>query len=178
MKQSGEYKIKASRQTVWEGLNDPATLAECLIGCQRMERIADNKFATTIQAKVGPVSAKFEGEIQLEDIVPGKSYTLVGNVKGGAAGFGKGKAAVQLADDGDMTILTYQVDATIGGKLAQIGSRLVDVAARKMADSFFLKFGKTVGGVEVEDQPESNSRFIWVVGLGLLALGMVYWGLS
>lgn len=140
MEQTGEYEIAASRELVWEGLNDPQVLAACIPGCQSMERTSDHAFTARVKARIGPVSATFDAALELQDLNPPASYTIVGGVKGGAAGFGKGQAQVQLAEAGPNTLLSYQVSASVGGKLAQIGSRLVDGAARKMADDFFAAF--------------------------------------
>ena len=141
MEQSGEYRIPAERATVWRSLNDPAVLARCIDGCQSMEQLADDRFAATVKARVGPVRATFEVALTLTDLRPPESYVLEAEVKGKAAGFGKGSAEVALADAGDgATLLRYSVAGRVGGKLAQIGARLIDSAARKMADDFFSAF--------------------------------------
>lgn len=141
LQQAGESKIAASRAQVWAALNDPHVLAQCIEGCESMERTGDNQFVATVRAKVGPVSASFKGEVTLADLVPGTSYKLIGSGTGGAAGFARGEANVALSDDvGGGTLLSYTMEAKVGGKLAQIGSRLVDGAARKMADEFFNRF--------------------------------------
>lgn len=147
MQQSGEHHIPAPRARVWEALNDAEVLAACLDGCEKLERVADDRFDALIKAKVGPVSATFTGVITLHDIDPPSSYQLQVEAKGGAAGFGKGTADVGLRDaDGGGTTLSYEVNASVGGKLAQIGSRLIDGVARKMADSFFNQFVERLGG--------------------------------
>ncbi len=144
MEMSGEYRIPADRETVWNALNDPEVLRACLPGCQELEQTSDTSFSATVKTKVGPVSATFKGEVQLEDITPPAGYRIQGEGKGGVAGFAKGGANVQLADQGGDTILTYDADAKIGGKLAQIGSRLVAGTARKLADQFFSNFAEHV----------------------------------
>ena len=144
MEMSGEYRIPASRETVWQALNDPEVLRACIPGCQELERTSDTGFAATVKAKVGPVSATFKGEVELEDIDPPAGYRIQGEGKGGVAGFAKGGANVRLAEDGSETILTYDADAKVGGKLAQIGSRLIAGTARKMADQFFGTFAEHV----------------------------------
>ena len=144
MNQAGEYRIGAPRETVWRALNDPDVLARCIDGCEALTKVGDDTFQATVKARVGPVSATFTGEVKLTDLDPPKSYTLVADAKGGAAGFGKGTAKVSLADDGAATILRYEVEGSVGGKLAQVGQRLIDGAARKMADDFFAKFGEIV----------------------------------
>ena len=140
MEQAGEYEIAAPRQTVWDALNNPDVLKRSLDGCQSMEQIDDATYAASVKAKVGPVSALFKADLEITDRHEPESYTINASAKGGAAGFGKGTARVQLADAGSGTLLTYTVSANVGGKLAQIGSRLIDGAARKMADDFFARF--------------------------------------
>jgi hypothetical protein len=147
MDMTGEYRIPAPRDRVWAALNDPETLKRSIPGCDSLERTADNAFAATVVAKVGPVKAKFNGAVTLTNINPPESYTISGEGKGGAAGFAKGGADVALADDGEGgTILRYTARADIGGKLAQLGSRLIDGTARKMADEFFANFRDAVAG--------------------------------
>jgi carbon monoxide dehydrogenase subunit G len=144
MQQSGEYRIDAPVSAVWQALNDPDVLARCIDGCQAMERVGDDAFRASVKAKVGPVSALFTTDLTLTDIVPERTYTLRANVKGGPAGFGKGAATVTLIDEGAATLLRYDVQGSVGGKLAQVGQRLIDGAARKMADDFFEKFSETL----------------------------------
>lgn len=140
MDMQGEYRIPAQRETVWEALNDPEVLKACIAGCESLERTEDGGFEATVKAKVGPVKATFKGAVRLENINAPVSYSIVGEGKGGAAGFAKGGADVSLAEDGEETILTYTVKASVGGKLAQIGARLVDSTAKKYATDFFEKF--------------------------------------
>jgi hypothetical protein len=140
MKLTGEYAIPATRQTVWEALNDPAVLQASIPGCNSLEATAENEFTAQVVARVGPVKAKFKGKVTLSDLTPPESYRITGEGQGGAAGFAKGGALVTLTADGDNTVLSYEVDATVGGKLAQIGQRLIDAAAKKMADDFFTTF--------------------------------------
>ncbi|MDE0036074.1 MAG: carbon monoxide dehydrogenase subunit G [Gammaproteobacteria bacterium] len=141
MEQAGESRIAQPRDRVWRALNDPEVLSRCLDGCKSMTRVGDGEYEAEVGAKVGPVKATFKAAISLNDVVEPESYRLDVEVKGGAAGFAKGSALVNLeevaGDDGDETLLTYQINGNIGGKLAQIGSRLVDAAARKMAARFF-----------------------------------------
>lgn len=144
MEQSGEYRIAANREVVWTALNDPDVLARCLDGCQSMEKVADDRFRARVKARIGPVNATFDADLALENIEPPQSYTINGSVKGGAAGFARGLAHVKLTDEGSTTLLEYTVDASIGGKLAQVGSRLIDGAARKMAEDFFARFRDVV----------------------------------
>ncbi len=145
MDMTGEYRIDAPRQRVWEGLNDPEVLKQCIPGCEEIVQKSDTELSAKVTAKVGPVKAKFAGDVTLSDINPPESYTISGEGKGGAAGFAKGGAKVHLAEDGaDATLLTYEVDAQVGGKLAQIGARLINGTAKKMADDFFGKFSELV----------------------------------
>ena len=140
MEMTGERVIAAPRMEVWKALNDPDVLKACIPGCQEMEKTSDTSFAATVKQKVGPVSATFKGEVELSDIVEGESYRISGEGKGGAAGFAKGGAAVKLEDVDEGTRLTYDAEAKVGGKLAQLGSRLIDGFAKKMADQFFDRF--------------------------------------
>ena len=145
MEMQGSRQIAAPREVVWAALNDAEVLKTAIPGCQNLTGSPDEGFAATVKQKVGPVSATFEGHVRLTDIVPLQGYTIVGEGKGGAAGFAKGQAAVALADgDGGGTLLTYDVKANVGGKLAQLGSRLIDGFAKKMADSFFENFQTAV----------------------------------
>ena len=145
MRQAGEQRVEAERQAVWDALNDPDVLARCIEGCEAMSRVAEDTFHARIRARVGPLSATFEAEIKLADLDPPNGYRLEASAKGGAAGFGKGTAAISLIPDGEGTLLRYEAEGSVGGKLAQVGQRLVDAAARKMADDFFACFSETVG---------------------------------
>jgi hypothetical protein len=145
MDMTGEHQIKAPRQLVWEALNDPEVLKQSITGCDELTKTSETEFQAQVTAKVGPVKAKFSGKVTLSDLDPPNGYTITGEGAGGAAGFAKGGAKVGLEDaPGGGTTLKYQVHAQIGGKLAQIGSRLVDGAARKMADEFFTSFTAVV----------------------------------
>jgi len=144
MDMSGEYRILAPREAVWKALNDPEILKQCIAGCEEMEKRSDTEFVAKVTARVGPVRAKFGGAVTLSDIDPPNGYTITGEGTGGAAGFAKGGARVELVADGDATLLKYTVDATVGGKLAQIGSRLIDSTAKKYANDFFSCFAEKV----------------------------------
>jgi carbon monoxide dehydrogenase subunit G len=146
MDMTGQYRIPAPREQVWAALNDPAMLKASLPGCESLEKLSDHEFAATVVAKVGPVKAKFNGNVTLSNLNPPESYTISGEGKGGAAGFAKGGADVRLTEDGDLTVLTYTAKADVGGKLAQLGSRLIDGTAKKMADEFFDNFSQQVAG--------------------------------
>ena len=144
MEMTGEQRIAASREAVWQALNDPDVLRQSIPGAETVDKVSDTEFAATVTAKVGPVKAKFKGNVTLSDIDPPNGYTISGQGQGGAAGFGKGEAKVSLAEDGGDTVLSYAVTASVGGKLAQIGSRLIDGVAKKMADDFFTSFNEIV----------------------------------
>jgi uncharacterized protein len=146
MDMTGEFRIPAPRRKVWEALNNPEILKQSIPGCEEIEQVSPTELAAKVTAKVGPVKARFGGKVILSDLDPPNGYKITGEGSGGAAGFAKGGATVHLADDGDGTRLTYVVEAHVGGKLAQIGSRLIDATARKMAEDFFTRFSGIVGG--------------------------------
>ncbi|WP_119166140.1 CoxG family protein [Algihabitans albus] len=146
MELTGERKIQASRETVFAALNDPDILRQAIPGCENLEKTADNAFDAVVTLKVGPVKAKFRGAVTLDDLNPPESYTLAGEGKGGAAGFASGKAEVKLEEEADGTLLKYAVHANLGGKIAQLGSRLVQGTANKLSAEFFSKFAALVEG--------------------------------
>lgn len=146
MEMTGEYTIPAPREKVWDALNDPEVLAACIPGCQELNKDSDTELSATVKSKVGPVSATFKGKVTLSEIDPPNGYKISGEGTGGVAGFAKGGAEVKLADADGGTTLTYVATAQVGGKLAQIGSRLIDSTAKKMANEFFGKFAEEVGG--------------------------------
>lgn len=150
MDMSGEYVIPARRQTVWEALNNPDILRECIPGCQSLEMTSPNEMAATVTTKIGPVKATFKGEVRLENINPPQGYSIVGEGKGGIAGFAKGGADVNLEEVDEGTKLTYQAKAQVGGKLAQLGSRLIDSTSKKLADQFFSNFSEKLSGAQDE----------------------------
>lgn len=151
MKLTGTYDIPAPQDAVWAALNDPEVLAACIPGCESLEADGDSAFNAVVAAKVGPVRAKFKGAVTLSDMDPPNAYRISGEGQGGAAGFAKGGADVRLEEIPDGTRLTYDVDATVGGKLAQIGQRLIDSTAKKMADDFFGAFNERLGGGNAEE---------------------------
>jgi hypothetical protein len=140
MEMHGEMRIPAQRAQVWAKLNDAETLKACIPGCESVDKVSDTEFAAKLIARVGPVKATFSGKVTLTDLNPPASYTITGEGTGGVAGFAKGSAKVSLEEVDDATILRYGVQAQVGGKLAQIGSRLIDATSRKMADDFFNRF--------------------------------------
>jgi carbon monoxide dehydrogenase subunit G len=146
MDMTGERRIPAPRQKVWNSLNDPQVLRACIPGCEKLERTGDNAFTATAGVKIGPISARFNGRVNLLDIDEPNSYRIEGEGQGGVAGFAKGGATVRLADDGPFTLLTYEAKAQVGGKIAQLGARLVDATSKQMADQFFNRFTNEVSG--------------------------------
>lgn len=144
MELAGQRRIEAPRDRVWAALNDPQVLKEAIPGCEEVEKVSDTEFTAKVRAKVGPVSAKFAGAVTLSDLNPPESYRISGEGKGGAAGFARGGANVRLEEDGGATVLHYDVDAKVGGKLAQVGSRLIKGTAEKMANDFFARLSNAV----------------------------------
>src|SRR5262245_6417114 len=152
MDMMGEQLIPAPQADVWKALNDPAVLKACVPGCEAIDLVGENEYMVLMVARVGPVSAKFKGRLMLSDIKPPSSYALAFDGQGGAAGFAKGGATVKLSAQSEGTLLAYDVKASVGGKLAQIGSRLIDAAAKKVADEFFGNFVRKFTGETDEDQ--------------------------
>ena len=146
MDMTGEERIAAPRDAVWAALNDPEILKQCIPGCQSLEKISPTELTATVKLKIGPVSASFNGEVKLSNINAPESYTISGEGKGGIAGFAKGGADVVLREEGGETILQYEAKAQVGGKIAQLGSRLVDSSARKLAQQFFADFTAAING--------------------------------
>jgi carbon monoxide dehydrogenase subunit G len=144
MTMTGEVPLPAKREEVWAKLNDPAVLKACIPGCEELNMLSDNEFEAVAVNKIGPVKAKFKGKVTLSDLDPPNGYKISGQGDGGIAGFAKGGATVQLVDHEEGTLLKYDVEAQIGGKLAQLGQRLINGAAKKMADEFFQRFAEAV----------------------------------
>jgi len=176
MEMTGEQLIPVPQAEVWRGLNDPEVLKACIAGCESIERVSDNEYRIALVAAVGPVKAKFTGKLLLSDLNPPNSYSLSFEGSGGAAGFGKGGAQVSLATEDSGTRLSYTAKASIGGKLAQVGSRLIDGVARKMADDFFTAFNEKLAGPAIQptEAARAGRRRIhpawWVAGAVLVAL--------
>jgi carbon monoxide dehydrogenase subunit G len=146
MEIKGEYRIAAPREKVFAALNDQAVLQACIPGCESLEKTSDTEMKAKVRMRIGPVSASFSGKVTLSDIDPPNGYRISGEGQGGAAGFAKGGAVVALREDAGETVLNYNVDAQVGGKIAQVGARLIDGTAKKLADEFFGKFATMVGG--------------------------------
>ncbi|CAH1696683.1 carbon monoxide dehydrogenase G protein [Hyphomicrobiales bacterium] len=163
MEMNGSQRIAASREQVYAALNDIDVLRQCIPGCEEIVKRSDTEMAARVTLKIGPVKASFNGTVMLSDLDPPNGYTISGEGSGGAAGFAKGGAGVKLVEDGDGTILNYVVKAQIGGKLAQIGSRLIDATSKKLADEFFTKFGQVVAPEPLEeDKPAEGENKGWL----------------
>lgn len=164
MDMNGSQRIEAPREAVYAGLNDVNVLSQCIPGCESIEKTSDTEMTAKVTLKIGPVKASFTGKVTLSDLDPPNGYTISGEGSGGMAGFAKGGARVTLEPDGDATILHYTVNADIGGKLAQLGSRLIDGTAKKLAGDFFSKFGEIVGGgpASPEPEPEPGEKKGWL----------------
>ena len=146
MDMSGERRIAASRAAVWAALNDPEILRQCIPGCELLEMLSATEMTARVKLQIGPVRATFNGKIRLSDLDPPNSYRIAGEGNGGVAGYAKGGAKVMLSDEGGGTLMRYDVKADVGGKLAQLGGRLIDSTSKKLADEFFEKFSTLVGG--------------------------------
>ncbi len=153
MDMNGERRIQAPRQAVWDALNDPEVLKACIPGCESMERLSENELKANAAVKIGPISARFAGKVTLSDIDPPNGYTISGEGQGGVAGFAKGGAAVKLLDADGGTLLTYEVKAQVGGKIAQLGARLIDASAKQMAETFFDRFSAHLAPAAAEPAP-------------------------
>jgi carbon monoxide dehydrogenase subunit G len=181
---TGSRTVPASVEATWAALNDPDVLKACIAGCESVDRVSETEFQVAMTARVGPVSAKFSGRILLADLVPPTSYRLTFEGQGGAAGFARGEAKVALAPEQDGTRIDYTATAQVGGKLAQIGSRLVDAAAAKVADDFFARFVERLGGgtavaatkaAAPKPQPVRAQWWRLALALAIIAGIAVYW---
>ena len=178
MELSGKRTLKVAREEVWRALNDPAILCKSITGCESLDQVGENEFAAVLAAAIGPVRARFRGKLRLEDVVAPSSYTLRFEGEGGLAGFAKGAAHVTLSGEGHETILEYQVSSQIGGKIAQVGSRLIDSVARKLAEDFFTAFEAQIAppaAVEAAERPPRRTEWAsnpWVWA-GIIAAGIV-----
>jgi len=178
MEIEGKYIIASSRELVWEALNDPEILRECIPGCESFTKTGDNAFDAHVLASIGPVKARFRTTVTLENINAPESYTIVGSSKGGGAGFGKGTADVTLVVVETGTELSYRADFKVGGKLAQVGSRLVTGATKKTADDFFGNFSARLdpGARKIEEVPPTGRRVnAWIIVAWVAAAALVGW---
>ena len=179
MEVRGEYQIASTREQVWAALNDPEILKACIPGCESIDKISDTEFAAKVTVAVGPVRAKFNTSLKLENVQAPESYTLVGSSKGGAAGFGKGTADITLSETDGGALLGYVAELRVGGKLAQVGSRLVLGATRKTADDFFGSFSKILDpNAQRLDADANESRAVmsktWL-GIGFAVIALLTW---
>lgn len=175
MEMTGEFRIPAPQADVWAALNDPEILQQSIPGAESVEKTSDTEFAAVAKAKVGPVSAKFKGNVTLSDIDAPNGYKISGEGSGGAAGFAKGSAVVKLTPDGDDTLLSYEVQATVGGKLAQVGQRFIDSTAKKMADEFFTSFAAITGGTTEDEVDAIAPTHVPLVPDEEAGLGLAPW---
>jgi carbon monoxide dehydrogenase subunit G len=184
MEMSGGRSVPADVETTWRSLNDPETLKACIAGCESVDRVSDSEYRVVMTARVGPVSAKFNGRIVLSDVVATTSYAMKFEGQGGAAGFAKGDVRVGLKPEGSGTRIEYNAKAQVGGKLAQVGSRLIDGAAAKVADDFFARLVERLGGARPEAIPmaatpvDAARKRLWLraatIALILVAIAL-YW---
>jgi carbon monoxide dehydrogenase subunit G len=154
MNMAGEQRIAAPRQRVWEALNDPEILRASIPGCQSLEREAADRFTAAVEVKVGPIGARFKGAVSLTDLDPPKGYTLQLKGSGGIAGSMQGSATVRLSDSGGGTLIAYEVDAQVGGRMAQLGGPIIDATAKQLASKFFSRFSEIVSGAAKPAEPE------------------------
>jgi carbon monoxide dehydrogenase subunit G len=177
MEMTGEQFIALPQARVWEGLNDPEVLKASIPGCESIERVSDTEYRVALTAAVGPVKARFNGKLLLADVDPPTSYRLAFEGSGGAAGFGKGGAQVRLSPDGAGTKLAYTATAQVGGKLAQVGSRLIDGVAKKMADEFFQRFNEKLAGpapaAAAQEAVMAEPKGLWRTGMWALIVAFI-----
>jgi len=180
MEMTGEQFIALPQQRVWEALNDPDVLKACIPGCESVEKVSATEYKLAMTAAIGPVKTRFTGKLVLSDLNPPHSYSLVFEGSGGAAGFGKGSSQVRLTPETGGTRLSYTAKASVGGKLAQVGSRLIDGVAKKMAEDFFARFNQTLvpPQVALEQAPARGiPHWVWVAAALLVAVVLAFWAL-
>ncbi len=184
MEMTGSQRIPLPQPRVWDALNDPEVLKACIPGCESVEKTGENEYRVAMTAAVGPVKARFNGKLVLSNVNPPRSYTLAFEGSGGAAGFGKGSSEVTLVPEGSDTVLEYKAKASVGGKLAQVGSRLIDGVAKKMADDFFTRFNAIVAPPAPGESAPAGAPaadvagpWLWVVLAGLLVALYAVWAM-
>ncbi len=175
MDMTGERRIEAPRERVWAALNDPAILKAAIPGCDAMEKLSDTEMKAAASIRIGPISAKFTGKVQLSDLDPPRGYTISGEGQGGVAGFAKGGAKVALDADGMATVLRYTVNAQVGGKIAQLGSRLIDATAKSMADQFFDRFAAQLAPAEAGALSAAAPAGVSLIPLEPFGLPVIGW---
>ncbi len=175
MDMTGERRIEAPRERVWAALNDPDILKAAIPGCESLEKLSDTELKAAAGIRIGPISAKFAGKVQLSDLDPPRGYTISGEGQGGVAGFAKGGAKVALDADGAATVLRYTVNAQVGGKIAQLGSRLIDATAKSMADQFFDRFAAQLGPAEAGVPAAAAPGGVSLIPLEPLGLPIIGW---
>jgi carbon monoxide dehydrogenase subunit G len=158
MKLAAQQRIAAPRERVWEGLNDPQVLRASIPGCQSLDKVADDRFTATVEVKLGPIGALFKGTVSLTDLDPLRGYTLLLQGSGGIAGSMKGTARVHLSEASGGTLISYEVEAQVGGRMAQLGGPLIDATAEQLAAKFFTRFGEIVAGAAADAQPTTDAR--------------------
>jgi len=193
MDMTGEYRIPAPRQAVWDALNDPEVLKASIPGCDAVEKVSDTELKAKVTLKIGPVKAKFAGDVTLSDMDPPNGYTISGKGKGGAAGFGSGSATVSMIEENGETVLSYSAKASVGGKIAQVGQRLIDSTSKKLADEFFANFVEhlaatgvssaassaqeceevPIPAVEPAEPASSNKSWLVIAGIIMIALAVL-----
>ena len=183
MEFKNEIHIPASRETVWQALNDPEVLKECIPGCQEIAKTSDTEFAAKVVVSVGPVKAPFKGKVTLSDLDPPNGYKIAGQGQSGVAGFARGEATVRLSDEAGATLLTYEAQAVVGGKIAQVGGRLIDITVQRMTKEFFGKFSEAVAApaeaaaeAAPAPAPSGVSPWVWVgaAAVALVALLLIF----
>jgi uncharacterized protein len=157
MKLTAEQRIAAPRQRVWEGLNDPEVLRASIPGCQSLDKVADDRFTATVEVKVGPIGARFKGAVSLTELDPPNGYTLLLEGSGGIAGSMKGSAKVRLSEVSGGTLISYDVEAQVGGRMAQLGGPIIDATAKQLAGKFFSRFGEIVAGAKTAAEPATGA---------------------
>jgi len=180
MEMTGEQFIALPQQRVWEALNDPNVLKACIPGCESVEKVSATEYKLAMTAAIGPVKARFAGKLLLSDLDPPHSYSLAFEGSGGAAGFGKGGSQVRLVAEAGGTRLSYTAKASVGGKLAQVGSRLIDGVAKKMAEDFFTRFNQTLVPSQPSAAPAAARgipHWVWVTAALLAAIVLALWAL-